>query len=129
MSGTDVISTWDTKTAAQSALQTSAIAWFLPAVIGQWFFAYHVAATYIGPALGGDFAAWNDRLFVGLVAGDLVGNAALVAHLFIAFVITVGGTLQPIPQIRSYAPVFHRWNGRLFIGSAFVTSPAALYMI
>jgi hypothetical protein len=121
--------TWDANAAARSALQTSAIAWFVPALIGQWFFAYHIAATYIGPAFDGNFAAWDERLFVGFVAGDLVGNVALGAHLFIAFVITIGGTLQLIPQIRTYAPVFHRWNGRLYIVIAFVTSLAALYMI
>ena len=54
-------------------------------------------AEYIATAFAGDFAAWNKRLFVGFVAGDRVGNIALVAHLFIAFVITVGGTLQLIP--------------------------------
>jgi hypothetical protein len=101
----------------------------VPALIGQWFFAYHVAAVYIGTAFAGNFAAWNKVLFVGFVADDLVGNIALVAHLFIAFIITIGGTLQLIPQIRNYAPAFHRWNGRLYIGIAFVTSLAALYMI
>lgn len=121
--------TWDANAAARSALQMSATAWFVPALIGQWFFAYHIAAVYIRTAFAGDFAAWNDRLFVGLVAGDLVGNLALAAHLFIAFVITIGGTLQPIPQIRKYAPAFHRWNGRLYIGIAFITSLAGLYMI
>ena len=120
---------WDVQAAAQSALQTSAIVWFVPALIGQWFFAYHVAAAFIAPAFAGNIAAWNEGLFVGLVAGDLVGNVALGAHLFIAFVITIGGTLQPIPQIRAYAPAFHRWNGRLYIVIAFVTSLAALYMI
>jgi len=120
---------WDANSAARSALQMSATAWFLPALIGQWFFAYHIAAVYIRTAFAGDFAAWNDRLFVGFVAGDPAGNIALAAHLFIAFVITIGGTLQPIPQIREYAPAFHRWNGRLYIGLAFVTSLAGLYMI
>lgn len=129
MSEAVVTRTWDAKAAAGSALQTSAVVWFIPVLIGQWVFAYHVAATYLGPALGGDFTAWTDRLFVGLVAGDLAGNAALAAHLVIAFVITIGGTLQLIPQIRSYAPAFHRWNGRIYIGIAFVTSLAALYMI
>jgi hypothetical protein len=121
--------TWDANAAARSALRTSAIAWFVPALIGQWFFAYHIAAAFIGPAFAGNAAAWNKTLFVGLVAGDRVGNMALAAHLFIAFVLTVGGTLQLIPQIRTYAPVFHRWNGRLFIVSAFVASLAGLYMI
>ena len=123
------VRTWDAKAAAQSALQTSAIVWLVPALIGQWFFCYHIAVAFIAPALVGNFAAWNEDLFVGLVAGDPVGNVALGAHLIIAFVITIGGTLQLIPQIRARAPVVHRWNGRLYIFMAFVTSAAALYMI
>jgi hypothetical protein len=111
MSTTAVARTWDANLSAQSTLRTSAIAWLVSAVIGQWFFAYHVAKTFIGPAFAGNFAAWNKRLFVGLVPGDLVGNIALGAHLFCAFVIIIGGTLQLIPQIRTHAPVFHRWKG------------------
>ncbi len=114
---------------AGKALKTSAVFWFVPALIGQWFFAYHIAVVYIGTAFAGNTAAWNKRLFVGLVAGDLVGNVALAVHLFIAFVITIGGTLQLIPQIRNYAPAFHRWNGRLYIVIAFVASLAGIYMI
>lgn len=121
--------TWDAKRAAQAALQASAVAWFIPAMIGQWAFAYHVADAYIFTAFAGNIAAWNQNLFVGLVSGDVVGNVALIAHLFIAFVITVGGTLQLIPQIRMRAPAFHRWNGRVYILIAFITSIAALYMI
>jgi len=129
MSETVVAERWDAKASARSALQASAIVWLAPAVIGQWFFAYHIAVTFMGPAFAGNFGAWNKVLFVGLVAGDHVGNVALGAHLFIAFAILIGGTLQLIPQIRTYAPMFHRWNGRLYIVIAFVTSLAALYMI
>jgi hypothetical protein len=129
MSATVAPRAWDANAAARSALQTSAIAWFAPALIGQWFFAYHIAEAFIAPALAGNFAAWNEDLFVGFVPGDVAGNIALIAHLFIAFVITVGGTLQLIPQIRTHAPTFHRWNGRLYIVIAFVASLAALYMI
>jgi predicted membrane protein DUF2306 len=129
MSESVVARTWDANALAQFALQSSAIVWVATAVIGQWFFAYHIAEAFIGPAFAGNFAAWNKDLFVGLVDGDPIGNVALGAHLFIAFVITIGGTLQLIPQIRTYAPLFHRWNGRLYIVIAFVTSLAALYMI
>lgn len=121
--------TGDASGAARSALRTSVTAWFVPTLIGQCLFAYHIAKAFIGTALAGNLAAWNRRLFVGIVAGDVVGNSALVAHLFIAFVVTIGGTLQLIPQIRTYAPAFHRWNGRLYITTAFVTSLAGLYMI
>jgi hypothetical protein len=129
MSETAVQRPWDANAAARSSLQASGIAWFIAACIGQWLFAYHIAATYIATAFAGNLAAWNHRLFVGLVPGDAIGNAALAAHLFIAFVITIGGTLQLIPQIRAYAPAFHRWNGRLYMLIAFVTSIAALYMV
>jgi len=120
---------WDARSAAQSALQMSAIAWFIPALMGNWFFAYHVAETYLIAALGGDYSAWTDRLFVGLVEGDAIGNTALAAHLIIAFIVTIGGPLQLIPQIRAAAPAFHRWNGRLYISAGILTSFAALYMI
>src|SRR5262245_21409739 len=129
MNATVATRTWNGHAAAQSALQSSAMVWFVPAFIGQWLFAYHIAVTYIATALAGNAAVWNKRLFVGLVPGDSIGNSALVAHLFIAFVITVGGTLQLIPQIRKYAPEFHHWNGRIFIVIAFVSSLAGIYMI
>ncbi len=124
-----VLQMWDANAVARSALQTSTVVWFVPAVIGQLFFAYHIAVSFIGTAFAGNLAAWNKMLFAGIVVGDPVGNVALVAHLFIALVITIGGMLQLIPQIRTYAPRFHRWNGRVYIFIAFVTSLAALYMI
>lgn len=117
------------RSSTSGTLRASGVIWFLPAVIGQWLFAYHVAEEYFVTALAGNIGAWNERLFVGLVEGDLIGNIALVAHLIIAFVVTIGGTLQLIPQVRQYAPTFHRWNGRLYILMAFVTSIAALYMV
>ena len=128
-SAAPALGAWDASAAARSALRTAALAWFVPTFIGQWAFAYHIAATYIATAFAGKAALWNKHLFVGFVPGDLVGNLALVAHLFIAFAITIGGTLQLIPQIRTHAPAFHRWNGRLYIVMAFVTSVAAIYMI
>jgi hypothetical protein len=128
MSETIALRAWDVNAAVRRTLQTSAIAWFLPVLIGHLFFAYHIAVAFIGPAFAGNFAAWNEDLFVGLVAGDTAGNIALAAHLFIAFVIAIGGPLQLIPQIRAFAPAFHRWNGRVYITIAFVTSLAGLYM-
>ena len=47
----------------------------------------------------------------------------------LAFVITFCGPLQLIPQVRNNFPVFHRWNGRLYIITALVISVAAIYMI
>lgn len=117
------------RSGADAILRSTGVIWFVPALIGQWLFAYHVAAEYFVTALAGNIGAWNERLFVGLVEGDFIGNVALTVHLIIAFLVTIGGTLQLIPQIRTHAPAFHRWNGRVYIAMAFVTSIAALYMV
>lgn len=118
----------ETSSGAHRLLLASGVFWFIPALIGNWLFAYHVADIYLIAALGGDYTAWTQRLFVGLVEGDAIGNAALAAHLVIAFILTVAGPLQFIPQIRRAAPAFHRWNGRLYIVTGVITSIAALYM-
>ncbi len=65
----------------------------------------------------------------GYVAGDVAGNTAVGVHLFLAFVVTICGPLQLIPQIRTHAPVFHRWNGRIYLTTAVVTSIAGLVML
>jgi tetratricopeptide (TPR) repeat protein len=44
-------------------------------------------------------------------------------------VITVGGPLQLIPQLRARVPTFHRWNGRIYLLTAFTTSIVALYLL
>ena len=46
-----------------------------------------------------------------------------------AATITFGGTLQLVPQIRARALPFHRWNGRLYILTAFAISIAGLYLV
>lgn len=117
------------KLSADAALGAAGVFWFIPALIGQWVFAYYIAVQYGGPAFAGNLAAWNEIMHNGLIPGDLVGNIALGLHLFVAFVITVGGTLQLIPFVRNRARTFHRWNGRVYIVIAFLTSMAALYMV
>ena len=58
-----------------------------------------------------------------------MGNFALALHLFVAVIITVGGPLQLIPQVRARVPVFHRWNGRVYMLTAFLASISALYLV
>lgn len=129
MSEAVVARTMDATGAAHRLLSASGVIWFIPAFIGQWVFAIYIAGQYVLPALTGDTTGWNDVMPTGLINGDLIGNVALGIHIFIAFVITIGGTLQLVPQIRAAAPTFHRWNGRLYIAVAFITSIAALYMV
>lgn len=120
---------YDLNSVADRVLNMAARFWFVIAVGGQWMFAYYVAAFYGGAALRGDLQAWNKVMPHGYVPGDLAGNLAIAAHLFLAVVIIVGGPLQLIPQIRRHAPAFHRWNGRVYMPAVFITSLAGLYMI
>jgi hypothetical protein len=113
---------------AQTALKVTAQFWFVVAFVGQLLFAYYVLAYYGGAAVEGNWAKWNGVFKHGYVAGDAMGNIAVGVHLFLAFVVTVCGPLQLIPQIRTYAPVFHRWNGRIYLTTAVVTSVAGLFM-
>jgi len=118
------------KRARWSVLNAAASLWYAVMVIGQWIFVYYTAAFYGASTLTGNFAAWNEHPFVrGHVAGDTIGNLAFAAHVMLAIVITAGGTLQLLPQIRARAPWLHRWNGRVFLLTAAIVSLAGFYMV
>jgi uncharacterized membrane protein len=57
-----------------------------------------------------------------------MGNFAVATHLFSASIVILAGIVQLIPKVRERAPAFHRWNGRLYIVTAFAISLAGLYM-
>jgi len=114
---------------ADKALKAAATFWFLVAVIGQWIFVVYILSFYGRAVLEGDLGRWSKVVSPGYVPGDSVGNFALAAHLLVAVIITVGGPLQLIPQIRARAPFFHRWNGRVYILTTFVASITALYLV
>lgn len=114
---------------ASTALSAAVQLWFAVAVAGQLLFAYYVAAFYGGAAVQGNPARWNDVAPHGYVAGETAGNAAFGFHVLAAVVMTVGGALQLIPQVRRHAPVFHRWNGRVYVLLAVLSSLIGLYMV
>ena len=114
---------------AAKALRASAATWFVVAVVGQWLFAAYVAGYFGVTGLRGDWEVWAKSLPHGIVAGDPMGNLALVVHLALAFVITVGGPLQLAPQVRARFPAFHRWTGRVYMPTAFVIAASGLYMV
>jgi hypothetical protein len=113
---------------AAKTLNMAARLWFVVAVAGQWMFAYYIAALYGGSALRGHWEVWDKRMAHGHGPAT-IGNVAMAVHLFLAVVITIGGPLQLIPQLRRVAPRFHRWNGRLYVVVLFVATTAALYMV
>lgn len=116
---------------ADQALTAAARLWFVAAVIGQWAFLYYISAFYVATTLRGDWPAWsrNTRLLNGYVYGDTMGNVAFATHVLLAAIVTFGGALQLIPQIRARAIAIHRWNGRLFLAVAIAAALSGLYMI
>lgn len=116
---------------AGAALTGAAAFWWFVAVFGQWAFLYYIAVFYGTSTFAGDFAAWSKNTFLvkGYVAGDTAGNLAFAAHALLAAVTSFGGAIQLIPQVRRYAIGLHRWNGRVFLTTAFGVSLTGLYMI
>ena len=113
---------------ADKSLRAAARFWFVVALAGQFAFAISLAAFYGLTALRGNFQAWNKILARGYETGATMGNAALVGHILFATVISIAGALQLIPGIRNRFPVFHRWNGRLFVLAAFTQAITGIYL-
>jgi Predicted membrane protein (DUF2306) len=109
-------------------LNLSARIWFVVAFIGQMIFAYYIISLYGKSGVHGNFEKWNAQTPHGYQANDLLGNFIFGLHVALAAIITIGGPLQIIPQIRSKVPTFHRISGRVYIISAFIISFAGLYL-
>ncbi len=114
---------------ADTALKAAVRFWFGVTVIGQVMFAGTVAMFYGLTAARGDLHAWNKSMTHGYIPGDRVGNTAVAIHLISAVIIILSGALQIVPQVRNRFPVFHRWNGRIYMVTAFSISLAGLYMM
>ncbi len=119
------------RSGAGAALTAAARLWFLVALVGQWSFLYYLVVFYGPSTLSGNFQAWARNKMVprGYVPGDRAGNLFFAAHVLLAALVTFGGVLQLVPQLRARALAFHRWNGRVFLLTAAVTAGAGLYMI
>jgi hypothetical protein len=113
---------------ADKSLRAAARFWFVVTLIGQFAFAFSVAAFYGLTAMRGDFQAWNKVLAHGYEAGATMGNAALAGHILFAIMINIAGALQLIPGVRNRFPAFHRWNGRMFVLAAFTQAITGLYL-
>ncbi|WP_445737609.1 DUF2306 domain-containing protein [Mariniflexile sp.] len=103
--------------------------WFTIAVLGQWIFATYVILFYGKATAIGHSENWNKVLPHGYISGETIGNFVVGSHLLLAIIIIIGGPLQIISKVKEYAPNFHRWNGRIYIFSAFILSISGLYMV
>ena len=111
---------------AETALKAAARFWFGVTVIGQLMFAFAVASFYSLTAMRGDYHAW--KFTNGYVPGVTKGNWAVVMHVASAAALMLAGAVQLVPQVRNRFPVFHRWNGRIYMLTAVTLSAAGLYM-
>jgi uncharacterized membrane protein len=114
---------------ANKTLNAAAAFWFVVVVLGQVLFAFSVASFYGLAAVRGNWQQWNRTMTHGYSADHPVGNTVVAIHLASAVIIMLSGAVQLIPQVRRRAPRFHRWNGRLYMVTAFSVSLAGLYMM
>lgn len=111
---------------AETTLKAAARFWFAVTVFGQVVFGFTVASFYALTALRGDYHKWN--FTNGYVPGFSMGNTAVVMHVASAAFVMLAGAVQLVPQVRNRFPVFHRWNGRVYMLTAVTLSVAGLYM-
>ncbi|MBZ5509065.1 MAG: DUF2306 domain-containing protein [Acidobacteriia bacterium] len=116
--------------AANTALNWGVGFWWVAAVVGQWAFAAYMMAVYNGSTLTGNLQDWNKVFIIrgGWIAGDTVGNLSFGVHTLLGAILTFGGALQLVRQIRARAMSFHRWAGRVFMVTALVTSVTGIHM-
>ncbi|MEO6799173.1 MAG: DUF2306 domain-containing protein [Rhodanobacter sp.] len=114
---------------AKSLLEKAATCWFVVAGLGQMIFVAYLFGFYGRTAVLGQFDAWNQVFPHAHVAGDTMHNTAVAMHLAFAALITAGGLLQLMTGIRRRLPRFHRWNGRIYLASAFVMGLGGLAMV
>jgi hypothetical protein len=115
------------------ALSGAASFWLLTALIGQWAFSWYIANFYGSAMVSGHYEAWKVLRALGAtggyIAGDAAGNRIFGAHALAAGFIAFSGALQFVPQIRNRWPVFHRWNGRLFLLTVTALSLSGFYLV
>lgn len=111
---------------ADTVLKAAARFWFGVTVLGQLAFGFAVASFYGLTALRGDYHGW--KFTNGFVPGVTKGNWAVVMHVTSAAIIMLAGAIQLVPQVRNRLPVFHRWNGRIYMLTTVILAGAGLYM-
>ena len=114
---------------ADSTLKAAAAFWFIVVVLGELIFATTVASFYGLTAARGHWQQWNKSMTHGYTPGRPMANLVVAIHLTSAVIILLSGAFQLIPLIRRRAPLFHRWNGRVYMVTAFTVSLAGLYML
>lgn len=110
------------------ALRLTTKFWFIIFLIGQLIFAWYIFMLYWKSAALGEFEKWNSATPHLYIKGQAIRNIVFGLHAAIAGIISVIGPLQLVPQIRKYAPAYHRMSGRLYVIVAFLISIDGIYL-
>lgn len=102
--------------------------WFVITFLSQLVFAYYVVMMYWRSIAARNWEHWNTVNTHFFVRSDVAGNLVFAGHVFFAAIVTVLGPLQLVPQIRSRAPRWHRWCGRIYIFTAMLMGLSGLYL-
>lgn len=113
---------------AETALKGATRFWFGVTLISQLMFAFTVASFYGVTALRGNLGQWGRFISHGYARGDTAGNLAVILHVSSAVIVMLAGAIQLVPRVRERFPVFHRWNGRVYMLTAATISTAGMYM-
>jgi hypothetical protein len=114
---------------ALRALHAAATIWFAVTALGQCIFLLYILGFYGHAVAVGSPELVNSVLPKGYVPGDTPGNLALGLHVAFAGAIMASGLLQLVPRFRAIAPKLHRWNGRVYVSLAVVSSLAGMLML
>ncbi len=114
---------------AQTCLKFLTHSWVLVVLIGQWIFALYIFIQFGIAALSGDpTSADTSGMIKGYTQGDHLGNGVLMLHLLPAILLSLSGVFQLFPYLRNKYPVFHRWNGRMFLTLGILGALTGLFL-
>jgi len=114
---------------ADKLLANAGRIWVSVAFVGFILFGVYIIQYYLGNAMKGNLAAWNEASIKGYLPGDLWGNIFFASHLAMAVILTFGGIIQLIPALRKRSIELHRWNGRLYLMAAIIAAVGGLYLV
>ena len=120
------------KNHAARYLKASGRLWFLVTITGQWIFFYYILMFYGSSVIEGNLEIWNRWEPLGskpYKAGDTSHNVAFASHALGAGIVAFGGALQLIPWFRYKYPIFHRWNGRVYILTVISLALSGFYLV
>jgi uncharacterized membrane protein len=110
-------------------LSNSKKIWFSCMLMAQTCFVTYLVLGYGLISVTAGISGWNRLNNTAYVANDTTGNLMYGAHVLLAIVMIIGGSLQLIPSLRAKHPLFHRLNGRIFVLLACTISLAGIYLI